>query len=163
MFDAIIDRPLLANILILFLIWIGVRAIKPRAIRYRQLYILPSVFLAVSANQLFSAYAFSTAALLSWIAATIVAGVASWRMAEKTPIQIKRETGMIELPGTWITLAIILVFIATRFYIGRQLSVSPELRADEGFITWILVSTGIICGYYLGRSASFMTDRKSVV
>jgi hypothetical protein len=156
MLDAFTDKPFLAIALIAFLIWVGVRAIKPRTIRYRQLYILPSVFLAISANQLFNAYAFSATGILAWAITTSVAGIVSWRLAEKAPIDIQREAGRIGLPGTRVTLSLILIFIAARLYFGRQLYSIPELRNDPGFTAQILAMTGIVSGYYLGRSGSFL-------
>lgn len=156
MLDSLTDMPLFVIFLIVFLIWIGVRAIKPRSIRYRQLYILPSVFLAISANQMFNSYPMSETVFQAWSAATILAGIFSWQLAQKTPIHIDRDAGRIELPGTWVTLSLILAFIGARLYFGRQLYVSPEMRMDELFTAQILAMTGLVTGYYLGRSGSFL-------
>ena len=156
MLDALTHRPLMAIILVAFLLWIGVRAVRPRTIRYRQLYILPSVFLAISANQMFLTYAVEIWGFLAWVATTILACGVSWRMSEKTSIHIDRSAGTIELPGTWVTLSLILLFIGARLYFGRQLYSIPELRNDPGFTAQILAMTGIVSGYYLGRSGSFL-------
>ncbi|MBL6931802.1 MAG: hypothetical protein ISR45_02550 [Rhodospirillales bacterium] len=156
MLDALTDSQFFAIILIAFLIWIGMRAIRPRTIRYRQLYILPSVFLAISFNQLFNSYTFSIVGLLAWLVAALSAGVMSWRSAEKTQIQIERKAGRIGLPGTWLTLSLVLVFITARLYFGRQLSVTPQLRSDFAFTAQILAISGVVTGYYLGRSCSFL-------
>ncbi len=156
MLDAFSDRPLLAIALIAFLVWVGVRAIKPRIIRYRQLYILPSVFVAISANQLFNSYSFSLIGFIAWAIATLAAGIISWRNAQQTQIQIDRGAGKIDLPGTWITLSLILLFIAARLYFGRQLYAHPDLRTDPVFTGQILAITGLVTGYYLGRSGSFL-------
>jgi hypothetical protein len=150
------NMPLLVFFLIAFLLWIGVRALKARTIRYRQLYILPSVFLAISANQMFNTYALGLWSFLSWAIATVLAAVVSWRLAEQTSIHHDHNKGTIELPGTWVTLCLILLFIAARLYFGRQLYVTPELQSDQGFIAQILGTTGLICGYYLGRSGSYL-------
>ena len=156
MLDTLINKPLLGIVLIIFLVWNGVRSTKPRTIRYRQLYILPSIFLFISANQLFNSYTLSAGSILVWLIATIVAGGISWRFVEKMPAQIDRSTGMIELPGTWVALSLVLFFIGARLYFGRQLYTTPALRTDQGFITQIVVTTGLLTGYYLGRSSSFL-------
>jgi len=150
------NMPWLAIILIVFLIWVGVRAIGPRTIRYRQLYILPSTFMVISANQIFNSYNVNLGGFLAWSAATLVAGGISLWIAEKTPINFDKLAGTIDLPGTWVTLSLILIFIAARIYFGRQLYVTPELRADVNFTAKIVAMTGLVTGYYLGRSGSFL-------
>jgi len=150
------NMPVLAIFMIGFLVWVGVRAINPRAIRYRQLYILPSTFMIISANQIFNSYNVSLGGFLAWSAATVVAGGISLWIAEKTPINFDRIAGTIDLPGTWVTLSLILIFICARIYFGRQLYVTPELRTDVRFTAKIVATTGLVTGYYLGRSGSFL-------
>lgn len=156
MLDALSNKPWLALSMIAFLVWIGVRALAPRSIRYRQLYILPSVFLFISANQMFNTYATGILGFVVWACAIFLAGVISWRIAQKTPIEIDKAVGRIELPGTRMTLSLILIFIGARLYFGRQMYSLPNLRYDEGFIAQILAMTGFVTGYYLGRSTSFL-------
>ncbi|NQU56993.1 MAG: hypothetical protein HQ513_07145 [Rhodospirillales bacterium] len=150
------NMPVLAIVLIVFLVWIGVRAIAPRTVRFRQLYILPSTFMVISANQIFNSYNVSLGGFLAWSAATVVAGGISLWIAERTPINFDRLAGTIDLPGTWVTLSLILIFIAARIYFGRQLYVTPELRTDVSFTAKIVTMTGLVTGYYLGRSGSFL-------
>lgn len=156
MLNSLSDRPVLTLALIAFLIWVGLRALKPRTIRYRQLYILPSVFLVISANQLFNSYPFSPIGLTVWVVMTGLAGIVSWRMAQDTSIGIDREKGRIDLPGTRITLSLMLLFIAARLYFGRQLFLHPELKTAPEFTSQIVAMSGLITGYYLGRSGSFL-------
>ena len=156
MIYALTNMPVLAIALIVFLIWVGVRAINPRTIRYRQLYILPSTFMVISANQIFNSYNVNLGGFLAWSAATVVAGGISLWIAGKTPINFDKLTGTIDLPGTWVTLSLILIFIGARIYFGRQLYVTPELRADVNFTAKIVAMTGLVTGYYLGRSGSFL-------
>ena len=94
---------------------------------------------------------------MAWVAAVAVAGGISWWMAERTPIRIDRGSKTIDLPGTWVTLSLILVFIGARLYFGRQLHVTPELRFDANFTANILAMTGTVTGYYLGRSSAFLS------
>lgn len=157
MIVALKSMPWLAIILIAFLLWIGMRATRPRTIRYRQLYILPSVFLAISANQMLSIYAWNIQVFAAWATAVVVVGTVSWWAAQRMPVRIDRSTGMIDLPGTWITLSVILAFIAARLYSGRMLYVTPEIRFDTGFATNILAMSGGVTGYYLGRSGAFLS------
>ncbi len=114
------------------------------------------MFPTISINQLLYSYDFSVFGVIAWGIAALSMGIVSWKLAEKMQIRIQRKEGRNELPGTWMTISLISIFIVTRLYFGRQLFTSPELRYDIAFSVQVLAVTGLITGYYLGRSASFL-------
>ncbi len=144
------------------LVWAGFRRRKPRVIRVRMLFSLPFIVSAVSVKVLLG-YPLSLGTVALWAGGLLLGCLFGWLLVRNQKVRADHDNGLIGLPGSWLTLVLVLMVFSTRFYYAYELSLSAASGAGNIYVlSWILM-LGLFAGLYCGRVLAYMFLYKRAV
>lgn len=135
------------------LTWLGLSQLRDRSASMARVTIMPVAMTAFSVWGTFSAFGSSPqfgAVLASWFSAAAVIGalVASTR----APATYDAAEGRFLLQGSWVPLALILGIFLTKYVVGVELAMQPQLARDGQFTLVTGTLYGVFNGLFAGRA-----------
>ena len=128
----------------------GIKAMKPRVIPFKKIFILPSLFLAWGLYS-FSTKITATLDIAIWLPFLVLGVLTGWKLTSFSKIQSDKENALIKLPGSAQTLVLILLVFSTKYFYGYSYATDPGLKGNFIFVASDLISSGSITGIFLGR------------
>ncbi len=147
--EAILGTPWWAWVGLAYLLFIGIRALKPSIKRIQNILILPTIFLILSLQGLFRS--FTLLNLTIWLFAVCIGAGFSLLLHKSISIKADRINHLIALPGTRTTLFIVLFIFAVKYYFGYQMAVNPSRIQDFSFNLGRLGIFAFITGISIGK------------
>lgn len=148
---AAIQTPWWVYVLFIYLVQRGISASKSQVISIKKLIILPVVFIALSIHTLVTAFHVNAAAILVWFASIITGSVIGWLLICRHQFKVDKKKLLILLPGSWMTLILILAIFVSKYYFGYQLGSDPALANQTNFEFSMLAISGVCTGLFVGR------------
>ena len=134
-----------------YLIFIGIRAIKPRAVYIPRLFIMPVVLSGLKYK------VFIADTLSVWVGYFIclfLSSFLSFKYSTMQKIEIIKESMSVKLPGTYWTLMLLIAFFIVK-YVFRYICATKPMIYYEVQIFEICVN-GLFSGYFLGKAISYL-------
>ena len=133
--------------LFIYLVFMGVKALRPRTIFVPQMYVMPLVMFALKSYLLAGA---PREVFLAFVVSLIVAMCAGFASTLRMRATFYKDNLFVKLNGGVETLVVSLLFFATRYVFGY-------LRATDPALAPLLVildasTSGAFCGLMLGRA-----------
>ena len=153
--DIIINTPIWVWPLFAFLIFIGFRCGKMRVVKLNFLYIMPSVYLALSLKNIITTEV-NIIMIAGWLGGILTATYVSWYFHRNVIVSPDHKNKLIRLPGEWLTLSLIIVYFSIRYYYGYKTSITPEITQDIQFMTIFNIIFGMATGLFFGRAIRFI-------
>lgn len=153
--------PWWAYLLFFYLLKRGYDATKTRVFAFKKLFILPSLFLAISINTLLTSFRLTPLTTTTYLITFILGTVGGWLLVRNVDLQFDHKQHLVKLPGTWTTLILISVIFSTKYYFGYSLTINPTLAQDTHFELMMLSVSGFCTGLFLGRLAGYLIRRKN--
>lgn len=135
------------------LTWLGLTQLRDRSASMARVTVMPVAMAAFSVYGTFSAFGNSTqfgAVLLSWLAAAAL--VAALFARTRAPATYDAAEGRFFLQGSWVPLAIILGIFMTKYVVGVELAMQPQLARDGQFTLVVGTLYGLFSGVFAGRA-----------
>lgn len=131
-----------------YLIYVGMQALKPRVVSVNRLIFLPLVLIALKYNIFTSQDA--------WVyAAGILTGMtAGYFKARKISIEVNKASRMLVLPGSSSLIVVLLGFFVLKYYFGYLQAVDPQAYAQK--LWWAYGLSGILSGFFIGQRVSYL-------
>ena len=145
------QTPWWVYVLFIYLVQRGISASKSQVVSIKKLTILPVVFIALSIHTLMTAFHVNTAAILVWFASIAVGSAIGWLLVCRHQFKVDRKKLLIQLPGSWVTLILILAIFVSKYYFSYQIGSDPALENQTGFEFSMLAISGICTGLFIGR------------
>jgi hypothetical protein len=139
--------------LLAFLLFLGIRALRPRTASLWRIAILPTVFCAWGLYGLVSLHALTAQRILPWVAAMAVGISAGMLVAGLQPIRADKVRHLVRAPGGPLTLVLILSVFATKYAFGVLHATRSDLFAEPRFWLTELALSGVLTGMFAGRFA----------
>lgn len=146
------DTPTWVYILFIFLVYMGIKARRPQVMPFAKVFILPLVFVFMSwhmleriAMQNFLQF------ILGMLALIVGVGLGWWYITQFT-IKVDKKHRLIEMPGTWSILIIVLFVFISNYYFQVVMHAQPLIAKQSWFIICMLVILGTAKGYFVGRA-----------
>lgn len=135
------------------LTWLGLSQLRDRSASMARVTIMPVAMTAFSVWGTFSAFGGSPqfgAVLLAWFsAAAVVAGIVA---NTRAPATYDAAEGRFLLQGSWVPLSIILGIFLTKYVVGVELAMQPQLARDSQFTLVVGTLYGFFNGIFAGRA-----------
>src|SRR3954447_11138267 len=147
----LIHTPLWAFALLAYLVWQGVKAMRPRTITIWRSLIVPAVFIIWGLSRLSSRQDYAWP-LVAWLAAAAVLLLISLLTAR--PLELDHTTGEIKSPGSTMPLIRNITVSALQYEVTVMAAVDPH-DATTAAIVGRAVSGGMT-GYFLGRTIALL-------
>ena len=154
-YQIVVNTPLWVWPLMLFVLWLGWRGLKPRTMPPARLAILPLVGLATSLAGIAQSLQ-PGLALAGWAVALVAALPLGWTIGTRRAVRLRAEDGRLEVAGGWFALGFGISIFVVRYTLGVLSGVMPHLRAEP---LWIVLSGsvgGIVTGIGLGWLANLL-------
>jgi hypothetical protein len=135
---------------LLVILYRGFLASNTRAVWLPNLFIMPSIMLALGVKNLINVELF---VLLFYLLAFFLANSIGFSLGNKEKIQVLKNKLTIILPGTWQVLYILLFFFATKFFFGFLKATNPPQA--KNFLWLELALSGSLSGYFFGRALGY--------
>lgn len=136
-----------------FLLYIGIRALRPSTAPLWRVAILPTVFFVWGLYNLLTIYGVSVGRALPWAAALVCGIAAGLLIAGRQPIRADRTRHLIRTSGGPLTLALILLIFSAKYVFGVLHAIGPGLFAELRYWLTELALSGVLAGMFIGRSA----------
>lgn len=139
--------------LFFYLVYVGYRASNTRIIALKKIFIIPLILTSMSVHTLIDAFDIGFLEVGAWSGAITVGAVLGWLEVYRQHIHIRvdKMKHLILVPGSWMSLALILAIFGTKYYFGYELSTDPELADQSSFEYAMLSVSGFCSGLSIGR------------
>jgi hypothetical protein len=158
--QTVIHTPWWVYLLLVYLIIVGLKASKSRIIPFWKIFVLPTIFLSISIQNLTTIENIEYLSISSWIVAMLVGSLFGWWQVKRLDIKIDKKSSLIQIPGSWDTLLVILIIFVAKYYFGYEKATNPVLVAQLNFKVSMLILSGVCTGLFLGRLLGYMSHYK---
>ena len=137
------------------LLTLGWTATRPRALSTSRLALMPVAMGGLALWGVVSAFGATGALpglLTLWAACAGAVLVLGLRMAPPAGSRFDPATRRLQLPGSWLPLALILAVFGLKYLIGVQLALEPALARNTGFAFGVTALHGLLSGLFAARS-----------
>jgi hypothetical protein len=138
--------------LLAWLVWQGIKAMRPRTVTIWRSLIVPAIFIVWGLSRLFSRQQDVMWLFVSWLAAAAILLVIGLLTAR--PIELDHTTGEIMRPGSAIPLIRNIAVFTLQYIVAVIATVDPH-DATMAAIVGRAVSGGTT-GYFLGRTIALL-------
>lgn len=154
--DAFIHTPWWVYVLLVYLIKVGVGALKTREVPIRNLFIIPCIFSLMSFHTLLTSFKIDAFTLSIWLASLVIGFLIGLIHIHISNMAVDHKKRTIEIPGSWTTLVVILLIFVAKYYFGYELARDPALMENTYFEIAALIVSGVGTGIFVGRLAYFL-------
>jgi hypothetical protein len=139
--------PFYVWIILLYLLYVGIKSLNSRIVYLPKLFIIPLVLLAIKYKT------FLSQDVNIFIFAIVLSAIISFLGHASSKINIIKNLKSVELPGGYLTLVILVSFFLVKYYFGYLKSVEPDLAIKYSFIENMI--SGFFSGYFIGRAVCY--------
>jgi len=148
--QAIAHTPLWVWPLILILLGLGARNLRPREQPVAALFILPGILLILALVNLTSSRANLTLVIPAFVASLAIGGAIGWTLVPRATVAMP-GAGRVRVPGSIAPLLIVIAAIILRYGIGYVYGRWPESRADPALALEFSATGALLAGIVWGR------------
>ncbi|WP_110954897.1 DUF6622 family protein [Anaerosinus massiliensis] len=158
----VMHTPIWVYILLLYLIFVGVRAAKTRVTKLYHIVIMPMILFTMSILMLVGTITECNGVVVgSWSIGLVIGSIGGWRQVKNNEIQVDRKNWLIRIPGSWSSMWIILLIFAIRYYFGYQKAILSIVVEQLWFKVSILGSSGLCTGLIIGKMLRYFVCFKN--
>jgi hypothetical protein len=150
--QVLIHTPIWVFPLFAYLIWLGIKAMRPRTVTIWRSLIVPAVFIVWGLSRLLSRQQDVFWPLVTWLAAAAVLLLIGLLTAQ--PFELDHTAGEIKRPGSWMPLIRNVTVFALQYTVAVISAVDPH-DATTAAIVGRAISGGTT-GYFLGRTVAML-------
>lgn len=149
--ETIAGTPIWVWLLLAFLLFIGIRALRPTTASFVRLAILPIVFLVWGLSGFATTYGYRPSGIAVWLVALLLGFVLGLFAAHSIEIRADKERGLIRLPGNALNLVLILIIFSTKYTLGVIAGIRPSITGEMLFMATDVGMSGWLTGLFAGR------------
>lgn len=154
-FQIFSHTPVLVYFILGYLLFIGLRARKPRTISLYTQALFASIFLGISIHNLIGINNSKIYSAPLWLVCISIGGLIGWRIVRKWVLKFDREKKLVSLPGTWSTFIILMALFSTKYFVGVKTTLDPALKNHPPFCLTFLSIFACFTGIFLGRFLNY--------
>jgi hypothetical protein len=149
--QVLIHTPIWVFPLFAYLVWLGIKATRPRTVTIWRSLIVPAVFIiwGLSRPLLRQDYAWP---LVIWVAAAAVLLVIGLLTAR--PLELDHTTGEIKRPGSWMPLIRNVTLFVLQYTVAVIAAVDPHDATTAAIVGRVI--SGGTTGYFVGRTIALL-------
>lgn len=155
------NTPVWVWVLLAYLLFIGIRALRPATVPLWRVAILPAVFFVWGLYSLYQMHGLALVRVLPWAAALIGGIAVGMVIAGFQPIRADKTRHLVRTAGGPLTLILILLIFATKYEFGFLHATQPALFAETRFWLSEIVISGILAGMFIGRFAGLVRQYRA--
>lgn len=143
-------------LLFVYLIFISYRATKTKIVSLKRLVLIPIIFVFIALHTLLTLVTPSIETILVAFITALIGGIFGWLHIRSLNIKFDKRRALLQIPGSWLTMALILIVCITKFMFSYELALDPKIVNDTPFEISLLAVTSFCAGLFLGRFACYI-------
>lgn len=159
-YEIALQTPWWVYLLFIYLIKIGVKASAENVVSMKKLAVLPILFSVMSVHTLLVSFQITGTVIFVWAGSIIIGMVIGWMLVRDMVAKVDKKKWLIQLPGTWSTLILVLITFASKYYFGYELAADPGLVHQSMFEYSLLLVSGACTGLFVGRFLTYLSKFK---
>jgi hypothetical protein len=152
MSDIVTKAPIWVWPLLLVLIALGLMQSRNRTVPPQPIIVISTAMLCLSAYGVISSFQGSVLALLAWAKLLTITLLICQKMGYPQGWQFDANTGRMQVPGSWLPMALFLGIFLTKFAVGAALAMRPALAQQLNFALPISALYGLLSGIFAARA-----------
>lgn len=153
----ILRTPVWVWAILAFLVYRGIAASNDREIRFKKIFIIPVVMLALSIQGIVTSFGIQLAPALVWLASIVAASLLTRRMFNRDSITADPQRGTIFQQGSWIPMMLMMGIFFTKYMVAILLALQPGHRESGLFVGCVCVLYGLFNGVFIGKTLGMAT------
>jgi|JI7StandDraft_1071085.scaffolds.fasta_scaffold04217_6 hypothetical protein len=146
--EMITGAPLWAWGILIYLLYIGIKAMRSHVVYIPKLFIIPVVFLIINSKYM------GGVNIGGYISFMIMGAFAGLILASKTRIKIFKNAKSIEIPGNYYIMTILLLFFVMKYVFGYLHAVQSATALHYSYIEVYIGA--LLSGFFWGRSLCYL-------
>lgn len=143
--------PAWVYVLLAYLIFIGIKAMKPGSAPLQKLAIIPVLFTVWGLAELIRHYRIDVATIGLWLAALGIGVAIGVALTFRRAITFDRAAGQLHFPGDYTLLPLILLTFAVKYVFGAIAATAPEKLNEPLFHALGIAAYGLFAGIFVGK------------
>lgn len=152
----VLHTPWWVYVLFFYLLFVGIKAIKPRTLPLGKLFIIPALFFVWGVSGILEVAGFSLVHFFWWLLGLLIIATLAYLRTRRLAVIVDRSKKTLQIPGTYTTLIVILIIFASKYYFAAQLGANPNLAHDMTFIVVDLLVSGGVTGWFIGNLVGYL-------
>ena len=151
----LVHTPLWVYILFAYLVFRGVKGLKPGETTLGKIAIIPVVFTVWGLAELARLYGMAVDAIAIWLGGLVIGAAIGYLILRNAAISVDRATGVIHRPADFTLLPLVVLIFAVKYTFGAIGAISPDLLMEPGFRIADLGLSGLFTGTFVGKFAVY--------
>lgn len=139
----------------IYVIVIGIKALKPRVVSIYRLTLMPLLFVFLSVHTLFVVPLDFIRITIFVVTIILGMGMGFWQIS-RLYLQVDKQKRLLAVPGSFATLILVLVIFASKYYFGYTEAVNPAMMHNDLFLWLMLAISGLCTGMFVGRAICYV-------
>ena len=86
-----------------------------------------------------------------WMIALLIGMAIGYAYMCHLGVHINKPNKTIHMPGSWFTMMLVLVIFASKYYLGYETGMHPQIIHNVHFISVMMSVSGVCSGLFVGR------------
>ena len=155
------NTPIWVWVLLAYLLFIGIRALRPSTAPLWRIAILPMVFFVWGLASLYQMHGLAIQRVLPWLVALALGVGVGILIASLQPIRVDKVRHLVRTARGPLTLVLILLIFTTKYEFGFLHATQPGLFAQARFWVSEIAISGVLAGMFIGRFAGLMRQYRA--
>ncbi len=151
--QTLLNTPRWVWLLLLALVWLGVRQTVRRSASLGRITALPLLMTGLSLSGTLTTFGADAPVLVAWLGAAMLSALLVFVPALPAQAHYDAATRRFQLPGSWLPLALILGLFVTKYAVGAASAMQPALAHNVSFRLGFAALYGAFSGVFLARGA----------
>ena len=138
-------------VLLGYLLWRGIKGLKPAETSLVKLAIIPVIFAVWGVVGIVVHYGVSAASLLPWLLGLAAGTGFGWWLLRHLRITVDAATGRLHRPADYTLLPLLMTTFVVKYGFEATLAINPAMAQDSSFRIAHLLLSGIFTGIFIGK------------
>jgi hypothetical protein len=156
LYQTAIQTPWWVYLLLVILLKIGINAAQPAVVPLKKLFIAPVIFGYMTVHTLLANVTLSALTLSIFALALAIGALVGWIQIARQALKFDHTKQLVQVPGTWSVLTVIVVIFASRYYFSFELAVDPKIIANPTFLVAFISITSVCTGLFIGKLLCYL-------
>ena len=154
--QTLINTPWWVYVLFVYLISLGIKASKTRVIPFFKLLVIPVLFGWMAVHAWIYQIGVTPLTTKVFLISNLITIILGWVYVYRQKLRVDKAHMLIETPGTWTTMLVILLIFVSKYYCGYRMGVDPTIVKNTYFDAAFLAVSGLCTGYFIGRALCWL-------
>lgn len=159
--ETLTHTPWWVYLLLVYIIRAGFQASSTQVLSFSRLFIAPVIFAFAALHTLLATIKVSYIDLLIWSCFFIIGILLGMWLIKRLAIKVDKKNSLIQIPGTWSTLIVMVIIFLSKYYFAYKLTRHPHYAAQLDFVLTMLSISALCTGLLLGKLLGYLNKIKN--